>query len=60
MIGGLKLVGVVGKIIHPPVFLPFLVLFSFFVEGEMGVSLSAHPRATNYNSHVTHSTHNKS
>ena len=46
-------------IIRPPVFFPFLVL-SFFFFWRWGVSLSAHPRATNYNSHVTHSTHNKS
>lgn len=54
--GGLKLDGVFGKIICPPV---FSLSLSFFFK-EVGVSLSAHPRATNYNSHVTHSTHNKS
>lgn len=32
--------------------------FSFFFY--IGVSHSAHPRATNYNSHVTHCAHNKS
>lgn len=62
VIGGLKLDGVFGKIIRPPVF--FLsppAFFGFFFGGvRVGVSLSAHPRATNYNSHVTHSTHNKS
>lgn len=47
-------------IIRPPVFFPFLVLSFFFFLVGGGVSLSAHPRATNYNSHVTHSTHNKS
>lgn len=38
----------------------FTLSLSLFFFKEVGVSLSAHPRATNYNSHVTHSTHNKS
>lgn len=49
-------------IICPPVFSFFspLFCFFFFVFFEVEFLLSAHPKATNYNSHVTRSTQNKS